>query len=509
MPPPPQPWSRFVDGLGSRGTLWAGALALAALLILDAWAAPRLLAPSPHDLQALSLPLGRQELVLVAAPVSGEPFLLQYEGAASLNLDVEASRARFSEESRFILAQISGQAPPATWEKIRFFSAPGSATLSMPCPMNLAIKELEPGTMITVRLSQFMALEGRQQSLMLTADKDLVIELETVAPPDNPGSTGVGCQRRLRVGDDWEKTLFAKVKLELLAARSSRLVLIFGSSKPLASQPSFLLGQKLSIYSLRLESSEGRPTAEPRIAITSPLGRASLQVTDLRAVKSDLVVTVEGTGIVSGRDAPSRLASLTRLPLRQVLIALGFLLIQAGLTVWLVRALFVNTSAREISNVPPAPEAGRPMVFISYSHADEDWKDRLVKQLGALAATGEFEIWDDRRIDAGEKWLAAIQAASQRAGVAVLLVSADYLSSPFITTQEAPALLARREAGLRVIPLIVKPCPWKEVGWLSALQVRPKDGHPLAMSPQENAEESLAALAIEVRDLLRGSRPHA
>jgi hypothetical protein len=182
-------------------------------------------------------------------------------------------------------------------------------------------------------------------------------------------------------------------------------------------------------------------------------------------------------------------------------------LIQTGLTVWLVRALFVKTSAREIPNVPPAPEAGRLSVFISYSHADEDWKDRLVKHLGAFAAAGEIEIWDDRRIGAGEEWRAAIHTALQRAGVAVLLVSADFLSSSFITTQEVPALLARRAAGLRVIPLIVRPCPWREVEWLSVLQCRPKDGRPLSTIHKERAEESLAALAIEIRDLLRGSRP--
>jgi len=39
-----------------------------------------------------------------------------------------------------------------------------------------------------------------------------------------------------------------------------------------------------------------------------------------------------------------------------------------------------------------------PKVFISYSHADEAWKDRLVKQLEVLQVEDVFEVWDDRRI---------------------------------------------------------------------------------------------------------------
>jgi tetratricopeptide (TPR) repeat protein len=40
-------------------------------------------------------------------------------------------------------------------------------------------------------------------------------------------------------------------------------------------------------------------------------------------------------------------------------------------------------------------------VFISYSHKDEVWKDRLVKHLTVLAKQGRLDIWDDRRIGAG------------------------------------------------------------------------------------------------------------
>ena len=40
----------------------------------------------------------------------------------------------------------------------------------------------------------------------------------------------------------------------------------------------------------------------------------------------------------------------------------------------------------------------RPTVFLSYSHRDEPWKDRVATALKALELQGELEVWDDRRI---------------------------------------------------------------------------------------------------------------
>ena len=44
----------------------------------------------------------------------------------------------------------------------------------------------------------------------------------------------------------------------------------------------------------------------------------------------------------------------------------------------------------------------KPSIFISYSHKDEAWKDQVVTQLKVLSLEGVFDLWDDRRIQAGE-----------------------------------------------------------------------------------------------------------
>jgi hypothetical protein len=149
------------------------------------------------------------------------------------------------------------------------------------------------------------------------------------------------------------------------------------------------------------------------------------------------------------------------------------------------------------------PTGDSPAIFISYSHVDEKWKDRLVKQLKVLEIEGALEVWDDRRIEAVDDWLPEITREMERARVAVLLISADFLTSTFIRSNEVPALLARRQTGgLRVIPVIVHPCPWQRVPWLAAIQCRPKDGRPLSAGSKNKVDSDLAALALEISGLL-------
>jgi len=148
----------------------------------------------------------------------------------------------------------------------------------------------------------------------------------------------------------------------------------------------------------------------------------------------------------------------------------------------------------------PSPEASRaPSVFLSYSHKDEVWKDRLKTHLGVLEAEGRLDIWDDRRIEAGTDWFEEIQDAMARASVAVLLISADYLTSKFILGQEVARLLQRRSAeGLPIIPVIVQTCAWDQVSWLQGIQARPKDGRALASFQGDRRNQELTKIAQEV-----------
>ncbi len=150
----------------------------------------------------------------------------------------------------------------------------------------------------------------------------------------------------------------------------------------------------------------------------------------------------------------------------------------------------------------------RPRVFLSYSHLDEDWKDRVVGHLRELEGRGLLEVWDDRRMGAGDDWRREIQGAVEASDVAVLLVSAHFLGSSFIMDVEVPSLLRRRDsAGLRGLPLIVEPCSWRRVGWLAAMTPWPADGKALSGEGEAQIDRCLAELGAEV--LGRGPRQGA
>jgi hypothetical protein len=141
-------------------------------------------------------------------------------------------------------------------------------------------------------------------------------------------------------------------------------------------------------------------------------------------------------------------------------------------------------------------------IFISYSHKDEEWKNRLESQLNVLKSKG-LSTWTFRQIEAGKDWWKETKEALHNAKVAVLLISADFLNSGFIAEKEVPVLLERRlEEGLVVIPIIARPCPWKKIEWLAGIQARPKDSKPLSMHNEAEIEETLSEIAIEIFEII-------
>jgi tetratricopeptide (TPR) repeat protein len=145
-----------------------------------------------------------------------------------------------------------------------------------------------------------------------------------------------------------------------------------------------------------------------------------------------------------------------------------------------------------------------PTVFISYSHKDEVWKDRLVTHLGVLEHQGLLQTWNDRNIGAGDEWFEEIRKGMDTAKVAVLLISANSLTSRFILHTEIPRLLERRESeGMTVFPVICKDSLWQEIPWLSKLQARPRDGRALASFRGNPLDAELAKIAKEILGIVR------
>ncbi|QSX30658.1 toll/interleukin-1 receptor domain-containing protein [Shewanella cyperi] len=97
--------------------------------------------------------------------------------------------------------------------------------------------------------------------------------------------------------------------------------------------------------------------------------------------------------------------------------------------------------------------------FISYSHVDFEYLNRLMVHLKPLEVHNLIDIWQDTRLKAGDRWSEEISNALDNATIAILLISADFLASDFIVNNELPSILKKAQVnGTKILPVIVSPC---------------------------------------------------
>ncbi|HYP99129.1 MAG TPA: NB-ARC domain-containing protein [Polyangiaceae bacterium] len=82
----------------------------------------------------------------------------------------------------------------------------------------------------------------------------------------------------------------------------------------------------------------------------------------------------------------------------------------------------------------------RDLVFVSYSHHDLAYREKLKLMLKPWIRRG-LQFWADEYIQTGSDWQRNIEQALSRARVGVLLVSPHSLGSDFIVERELPPLL--------------------------------------------------------------------
>jgi hypothetical protein len=155
--------------------------------------------------------------------------------------------------------------------------------------------------------------------------------------------------------------------------------------------------------------------------------------------------------------------------------------------------------ALEAIFTPAARQVNR--IFVSYSHKDTAWLERLQVMVQPYLHTAETELdfWDDTRLEAGQQWDVEIHEALNRAGVAVVLVSARFLASPYIMNKELPVLLkAAEEGGLTLLWVYLSSAGWEETP-LSRFQATHDTKKPLAVLPEPEQDEILKSVAQQMK----------
>ena len=143
-------------------------------------------------------------------------------------------------------------------------------------------------------------------------------------------------------------------------------------------------------------------------------------------------------------------------------------------------------------------------VFVSYSHVDKPWLERLKVHLKPLERKGKIELWSDKKIDPGKKWKAEVEKALKESVVAILLISADFLASDFIDSDELPPLLAAAAKEETVIlPIIIGHCSFTENESLSIYQAVNSPDEPLEGMTKSECDAVFNSLHKSILGILK------
>lgn len=150
------------------------------------------------------------------------------------------------------------------------------------------------------------------------------------------------------------------------------------------------------------------------------------------------------------------------------------------------------------------PVSRKINVFISYSHRDRKYLKELLVHLKSLEQYGQISIWSDEKIVPGTDWQKAIKQAIEKASVAILLISPDFVASEFIRENELPPLLQEREdkKKLEVIPVILRRYYTKNAN-LARFQALNDPKKPIAGLPPTMRDEWWVKVAKAVDDAVK------
>jgi hypothetical protein len=142
-------------------------------------------------------------------------------------------------------------------------------------------------------------------------------------------------------------------------------------------------------------------------------------------------------------------------------------------------------------------------IFISYSHEDEIYKDKLEKHLSILKRNNVIETWHDRKIIPGEEWDKKIKEELENAQIILLLVSVDFLSSNYCYDIEIKRAVEKHENGeVVLIPIMLRKCDWNETSF-SKIQALPKNAMPVKNFEDEDEAFSsiIEGIKLSIADL--------
>ncbi len=158
--------------------------------------------------------------------------------------------------------------------------------------------------------------------------------------------------------------------------------------------------------------------------------------------------------------------------------------------------------------------SAKPLIFISYAHADEpekprgeevQWRSFVMKFLAPAVKSREIQVWDDRQMPGGTKWNPEIERNLRACDIFVLLVSPNSMGSNYIIDKELEIAREREAKGeIRIYPLLIEPTPKAGLDRVRDFNLRPRDAKPFSGYSLAERNQHMSDAADEIEAIAAG-----
>jgi hypothetical protein len=156
--------------------------------------------------------------------------------------------------------------------------------------------------------------------------------------------------------------------------------------------------------------------------------------------------------------------------------------------------------------------SAKPLIVISYAHADEPehpaegevkWLSFVTGYLRPAIKHGAVDLWIDRLMSGGTDWEREIGEKLRACDIFILLVSRHSTSSNYVVDKEI-AIIRERQAkdeDVHFYPLVLTPTPKIALDLVRDKNLRPRDGKPLSDYPLHERYRHMNEAANEIAEI--------
>ena len=157
----------------------------------------------------------------------------------------------------------------------------------------------------------------------------------------------------------------------------------------------------------------------------------------------------------------------------------------------------------------------KPLIIISYAHADEPehpaegevkWLSFVTGYLRPAIKHGAVDLWLDRLMPGGADWEREIEHKIRACDIFILLVSRHSLSSDYVVDKEIALIRERQAKGEAVhfYPLVLTPTPKIALHLVRDKNLRPHDGKPFSDYSINERYRHMSDAADEIAEIATG-----